>query len=230
LDEEEFGEHCGHRPTTPPFIHDRDDRLIVVLLYMGTPEKRPASTQRTLEKKAGNTQHETSSMGGLPSHSKLAAVDSTTLPLVHKAGAGCRTRQKMGQQEAEQLQNLLSAHHQEGHGNRGFRAVGLSSHDQPEGILAFTRSKDSLDFVSTTLVGTELLFLFGIDLRVLWRPSQSLARQRNSMPGSVVPVLGVDIDAVCTDTLWIAVVLLLILFGLSNQIITFVVGIPADPM
>ena len=34
VDEEGFGEHCGHRPTTPPFIYDRDYRLIVVLLYM----------------------------------------------------------------------------------------------------------------------------------------------------------------------------------------------------
>jgi hypothetical protein len=34
VDEEEFGEHCGHMPTTPPFINNRDDRLIVVLLYM----------------------------------------------------------------------------------------------------------------------------------------------------------------------------------------------------
>jgi hypothetical protein len=32
VDEEEFGEHCGHMPTTPPFINNRDDRLIVVQL------------------------------------------------------------------------------------------------------------------------------------------------------------------------------------------------------
>jgi hypothetical protein len=34
VDEEEFGEHCGHRPSTPPFIDDRDDRLVVLLLDM----------------------------------------------------------------------------------------------------------------------------------------------------------------------------------------------------
>jgi hypothetical protein len=50
------------------------------------------------------------------------------------------------------------------------------------------------------------------------------------MPGAVVPVLGIDIDAVCTDAPRIAAVVLLILFCLSNQIITFVVSIPADPM
>ena len=104
--------------------------------------------------------------------------------------------------------------------------MGQPSHDQLEGILAFARSKDSLDFVATALVGTELLLLFCIDLWILWRPSQSLARQTNSMPGAVVPVLGIDVDAVCTDALRIAAVVLLVLLGLSNQILAFVVGIP----
>jgi hypothetical protein len=60
--------------------------------YMGTPEKRWAATRRILEKKAGNTHPKPPSMRGLPSHSQLVPVDSTTSPLVHKAGAGCRTR------------------------------------------------------------------------------------------------------------------------------------------
>jgi hypothetical protein len=53
-------------------------------------------------------------------------------------------------------------------------------------------------------------------LRILWRPSQPLARQTNPLPVAVVPVLGIDIDAVGTDTLRIAAIVLFVLFSLSN--------------
>jgi hypothetical protein len=43
-----------------------------------------------------------------------------------------------------------------------------------------------------------------------------------------VPVLGVEINAIGADTLRIAAIVTLVFLGLGNQIITFVVGIPAD--
>jgi hypothetical protein len=45
-----------------------------------------------------------------------------------------------------------------------------------------------------------------------------------------VTILGVDVDAIGADSLGVAAMLLLILLGLSNQILSFVVGIPAEPM
>lgn len=50
-----------------------------------------------------------------------------------QAGDPGRNKEK---KEAKQPQDLLGAHHQKGHGDRGFRALGQPSHDQFEGILA----------------------------------------------------------------------------------------------
>ena len=38
--------------------------------------------------------------------------------------------------EAEQPQNLLHAHHQEGHGDRGFGSMDQPGHDQLEGLFS----------------------------------------------------------------------------------------------
>ncbi len=41
-------------------------------------------------------------------------------------------------------------------------------------------------------------------------------------------MLGIDLDAIGADSLGIAAVFLLVLFGLWNQILRFIVGTPAD--
>jgi hypothetical protein len=45
-----------------------------------------------------------------------------------------------------------------------------------------------------------------------------------------VPVLSIDVNAISTYSLGVATIILLILLGLSDQSLGFVVGIPAEPM
>ena len=86
------------------------------LAYFGTPEKRWTATRRMLGKKAGNTLPKPPSMRGLPSHSRLVAVDTTTSPMVNKAGAGCIDRDTA---------NLLfnAQHMNKGTGRIGYKHV-----------------------------------------------------------------------------------------------------------
>ena len=43
-------------------------------------------------------------------------------------------------------------------------------------------------------------------------------------------ILGIDVDAICTYAFGVAAIILLVFYGLSNQVSSFVVGVPADPM
>ena len=52
------------------------------------------------------------------------------------------------------------------------------------------------------------------DLCILRRPPQSLTREPNIVPSAEVSVLGIDVDAICPDSLGIASILLLVFFGL----------------
>ena len=65
---------------------------------------------------------------------------------------------------------------------------------------------------------------------ILWRSPQSLARQPYVVSGAEVSVLGVDIDAISAYPLRVTPILLLVLLGLGNQVFSFVVWIPADPV
>ncbi len=67
-----------------------------------------------------------------------------------------------------------------------------------------------------------------IDFGILWWSTQSLARKSNVDSCAEVSILGVDIDAIGADSLGIAAVLLLVLLGLWNQILRFIVRTPAD--
>jgi hypothetical protein len=69
-----------------------------------------------------------------------------------------------------------------------------------------------------------------VDLWILGRPSQPLTRKTNSCSRAEVPVPCIDIDAISVDPLGVAAIVLLVILGLPNQVITFVAGIPADPM
>ena len=85
---------------------------------------------------------------------------------------------------------------------------------------------NSLHFIPSTLIGTELLLVSCIDLWIQRRPSQSLAGEANPVFGAVVPVLGIDVNAISANSFRVATIVLLVLLGLSNQILAFVVGIP----
>ena len=69
-----------------------------------------------------------------------------------------------------------------------------------------------------------------IDLWILRWSSQALAREAYIVPRAEVSILGVDIDAISADTLGVAAVLLLVFLGLWNQVLRFIVRIPADPV
>ena len=69
-----------------------------------------------------------------------------------------------------------------------------------------------------------------INLCVRRRPSQSFARETNSCSRTEVPVLGIDVNAISAYSFRVETIVLLVLLGLSNQNITFVAGIPAEPM
>ena len=49
-------------------------------------------------------------------------------------------------------------------------------------------------------------------------------------PGAEVAILGVDINLIGADSLWITAVFLLVFLGLWNQVLSFIVWIPADPV
>ena len=66
------------------------------------------------------------------------------------------------------------------------------------------------------------------NLLILRRPSQSLTRKPYIVPSTEVSVLGVDVDAIGTDSLGVATVFLLVLFGLWNQILRLIERIPAN--
>ena len=68
----------------------------------------------------------------------------------------------------------------------------------------------------------------GIDHWILGWPTQSLARQPNFVFGAEVSVLGIDIDAISTDSLGIADMILFAFLSMWNQVFSFVVWIPAD--
>jgi hypothetical protein len=65
--------------------------------------------------------------------------------------------------------------------------------------------------------------------RFHWSP-QSLTREPNIAPSTKVSVLGINVDAICADSLGIATILLLVFLGLWNQLFGFVVWIPTDPV
>jgi hypothetical protein len=69
-----------------------------------------------------------------------------------------------------------------------------------------------------------------IDLWILRRPSQSFTRETNSCSRTEVSVLGIDVKTVSAYSFRVATIVLLILLGLGNQILAFVVSIPAEPM
>lgn len=54
------------------------------------------------------------------------------------------------------------------------------------------------------------------DLWILRRPPQSLTREPYIVPSTEVSVLGIDVDAICADSLRVAYILLLVFFGLWN--------------
>ena len=56
------------------------------------------------------------------------------------------------------------------------------------------------------------------DLWILWRPPQSLTREPYIVASTKVSVLGIDVDAICADSLGIASILLLVFLGLSMQV------------
>ena len=67
-------------------------------------------------------------------------------------------------------------------------------------------------------------------LWILWLPPQSLTREPYIVPSTEVSVLGIDVDAICADSLGEAAILLLVFLSLWNQVFGFVVWIPADPV
>ena len=69
-----------------------------------------------------------------------------------------------------------------------------------------------------------------IDLGILRRPAQSLTRKAYVVPGTEVSILGSDVDAIGADSLGITAVFMLIFLCLWNQVFTFIVWIPADPV
>lgn len=80
------------------------------------------------------------------------------------------------------------------------------------------------------MIGDELLFTRGIQLSVIWRTTQSLARETNSVFRAEVPVIRIDVNAIRADPLEIAAIILLELQGMENEITAFAVWIPADFM
>ena len=69
-----------------------------------------------------------------------------------------------------------------------------------------------------------------VDLGILRRPAQSLPREAYVVPGAEVSILGSDIVAIGADPLGIAAVFKLTFLGLWNQVFTFNVRIPTDPV
>ncbi len=69
-----------------------------------------------------------------------------------------------------------------------------------------------------------------VDHWILRRPSQSLAREAYIIPGTEVPILGIDVDAIGTDSLGVTAVLLLVFLGLWDQVLRLIVRIPTDPV
>jgi hypothetical protein len=132
--------------------------------------------------------------------------------------------------DAEQPQNLLGTHHRETHGDGALSAAGQSRHDQLQRIFTLARAKDSLRFIALALISAELLFVHSIDFWIFWWSAQSFARETNTCSRTEVPVLGIDIDTINADSLEVAAVVLLGLLGLRNQVIAFVVRVPAEPM
>lgn len=55
-----------------------------------------------------------------------------------------------------------------------------------------------------------------VDIWILRWPAQSLAREANVLPRAKVPVLGVDVNAVCSYAFRVAAVILFIFFNLSD--------------
>ena len=108
--------------------------------------------------------------------------------------------------------------------------MGQPCHDQSQRILTFSRTKNTLHFIPPALIGAEQLLVCSVDVRILRWPAQALAREANVHPRAEVSILGVDVDAICTYAFGVAAVILLVFFGLSNQVSPFVVGVPADPM
>lgn len=69
-----------------------------------------------------------------------------------------------------------------------------------------------------------------IDLWILRWSSQPLAREANLARGAEVAILGIDIDAISEDSLWVTAVLLLVFLGMRDQILRLIVRITADPV
>ncbi len=65
---------------------------------------------------------------------------------------------------------------------------------------------------------------------ILQRSSQLLDREADLVPSTDVSILGIDIDAVSTDSLGITAVLLPVFLGLRDQVLRLIVQIPADPV
>ena len=69
-----------------------------------------------------------------------------------------------------------------------------------------------------------------MDLDFSGAPTQPLTRETDFIPRAEVSILGVDIDAISTDSFGITAVLSLIFLCLRDQVLRFIVWIPADPM
>jgi hypothetical protein len=69
-----------------------------------------------------------------------------------------------------------------------------------------------------------------IDCCILRRYPHALARQPYVVSVAEVSVLGVDLDAIGADSLWIAAIALFVLLGLCNQVFRLLVGVPDDPV
>ena len=81
----------------------------------------------------------------------------------------------MDKKEAQEPQDLLGTHHQEGHGNGCFCTSLQPGHDQIQRILAFPRSKHSFHFIAAALIGSELLFACSCNASILGWSAQWLA-------------------------------------------------------
>ena len=62
------------------------------------------------------------------------------------------------------------------------------------------------------------------------RPVHSLSRLAYVILGAEVSILGSDVDAIGADPLELPTVFMPIFLGLWNQVFTFIVWIPADPV
>ena len=80
----------------------------------------------------------------------------------------------------------------------------------------FPDPKASFHLISSPLICIELLLVGSSDCLILWGPSQSLARKPYVVSGAEVSVLGIDVDAICADSLVVATILLLVFLGLWN--------------